>query len=91
MLTTIMKILEKRNLIAMNWRISGRFKHFPPLLVGMAAIMVLICRRIILLVFNLVTGLSFPLPLAVQPMKAIAAVARLGRFDRSQFWLRSYR
>ncbi len=55
----------------------GDLGTFLPLLVGMAATNGLDFAAGLFFAgfFNLVTGLSFPLPLAVQPMKAIAAVA----------------
>ncbi len=55
----------------------GDLGTFLPLLVGMAAVNGLDFAASLFFagVFNVVTGLSFAIPMAVQPMKAIAAVA----------------
>jgi len=55
----------------------GDMGTFLPLLVGMAAKNGLNFASALFFagVFNIVTGLVFPIPMAVQPMKAIAAVA----------------
>ena len=55
----------------------GDMGTFLPLLVGMAAQNGLDFGAALFFagLFNIVTGLLFPIPMAVQPMKAIAAVA----------------
>src|SRR2546421_12556153 len=55
----------------------GDLGTFLPLLVGMAAQNGLDFASALFFagLFNVVTGLTFPVPMAVQPMKAIAAVA----------------
>lgn len=55
----------------------GDLGTFLPLLVGMAATNGLDFAAALFFagLFNIVTGLAFPIPMAVQPMKAIAAVA----------------
>ncbi len=55
----------------------GDLGTFIPLLVGMSITNGLDFTAALFFagVFNIVTGLSFPIPMAVQPMKAIAAVA----------------
>ncbi len=55
----------------------GDMGTFIPLLVGMSITNGLDFTAALLFagVFNIVTGISFPIPMAVQPMKAIAAVA----------------
>jgi MFS superfamily sulfate permease-like transporter len=55
----------------------GDMGTFLPLLVGMAAQNGLDFAAALFFagLFNVVTGLTFPIPMAVQPMKAIAAVA----------------
>lgn len=58
----------------------GDLGTFLPLLVGMAATNHLDFAAALFFagVFNIVTGLTFSIPMAVQPMKAIAAVALTG-------------
>lgn len=55
----------------------GDLGTFLPLLVGMAAENGLDFAAALFFagLFNIITGLTFPIPMAVQPMKAIAAVA----------------
>src|SRR5690606_17302045 len=55
----------------------GDLGTFLPLLVGMASLNGLNFATALFFagLFNVLTGLFFPIPLAVQPMKAIAAVA----------------
>jgi MFS superfamily sulfate permease-like transporter len=55
----------------------GDMGTFLPLLVGMAAQNGLDFAAALFFagLFNIITGLTFPIPMAVQPMKAIAAVA----------------
>ena len=94
------EILPKRNALQalkMNWQAARLNRHeisgslgdmglFVPLLVGMATTCGLNFAVALLFagIFNFMTGLLFAIPMAVQPMKAIAAVAITNKFTTPQ-------
>ena len=95
MTQAVLERAERRFFPALAWARLDRYEiagslgdlgTFLPLLVGMASQNGLDFGAGLFFagLFNLITGLVFPIPMAVQPMKAIAAVAITERLSVSE-------